>query len=90
MGVDGAADGLPFGLTVRDLCDLVYAEHIARLERRVMAERQIAAVLLAAGAKDVPMPTMAQSRDEFDAALLDPPLVLDQTEVAWLQLMEAS
>lgn len=44
-----------------------------RLEADVLAERQMAVTLIAAGASDVTVPSMAQERAEFDAALLAEP-----------------
>lgn len=49
---------------------MVYALHVEQLERAVLAERQVAAVLLAAGAKEVTLPTLESARDEFEASLV--------------------
>lgn len=49
-----------------------------QLERFVSAERQVSAVLLAAGA-DVELPTYAEARERFDAALDEPFVVVDQS-----------
>jgi len=43
--------------------------NVQQVERRTLADRQVAAVYLAAGAEDVTMPDPEQARAEFDAAL---------------------
>lgn len=39
------------------------------LERHVLADRHVAAVLMAAGAKDVTLPQLQDARDAFDGSL---------------------
>ena len=48
---------------------MAYVLLLDSLERHVLAERQIAAVLMAAGAKDVTLPDPQEQRELFDAAL---------------------
>lgn len=40
-----------------------------QIERQVLADRHVAAVLMAAGAKDVKLPTFQEQRALFDSAL---------------------
>jgi len=44
------------------------------LERQVLSERQVAAVLAAGGAEDVEMPGMDEARATFEAALVAEPV----------------
>lgn len=48
------------------------------LDRQVAAERQVAAVFLAAGAKNVEMPTYEAARARFDEALRAEPQKVDR------------
>lgn len=43
------------------------------LERHVLAERHIAAVMIAAGAEGVTLPEFFEQRELFDASLIEPP-----------------
>lgn len=43
------------------------------LERRVLADRQVAAVYIAARAEGVEMPSLPEERAKFDAALVETP-----------------
>lgn len=52
------------------MCDLVQTLHMERIERRVLAERQMAMHLIGAGI-DVDLPDLQEAWDEFDAALCD-------------------
>jgi len=56
------------------VCDIVYVLLVERLERQVLSERQVAAVLAAGGAADVEMPSMDDARATFDAALVAEPV----------------
>ena len=47
---------------------------VEQIERQILSERQIAAVLKAAGAEDVEMPILDEVRAEFDAALVAAPV----------------
>jgi hypothetical protein len=51
----------------------VYALIVERLERHVIAERQVAAVMAAAGAKRVEVPTFDAERARLDRLLDDQP-----------------
>ena len=42
-----------------------------QLERQTLADRHVAAVFMAAGAKEVDLPTIADQRRLLDAALVD-------------------
>lgn len=55
------------------MCDLAYVLLLDQMERQVLADRQVAAVLMAAGAKDVRLPSLAEKRAEFDEALAAEP-----------------
>lgn len=52
---------------------MVYAIHVEQIERDVANERQVVAVLIAAGVKKVEMPTLSEQRTRFDEALLAEP-----------------
>ena len=55
------------------MCDLAYVLLVDQLERQVLADRQVAATLLAAGASGVELPDVADKRRLFDAALVEEP-----------------
>ena len=61
-------------MSLLDLCDITYVLLVERLERQVLSERQVAAVLATAGAKDVEMPQMDEARAQFDVALIAAPV----------------
>lgn len=46
---------------------------LENLERQVLADRHVAAVFVAAGDKDTKLPTFAEQRQLFDAALAEEP-----------------
>ena len=56
------------------MCDIAYVLLVERLERQVLSERQVAAVLATAGAEDIEMPDMDGARAEFEAALVAEPV----------------
>jgi hypothetical protein len=56
-----------------DGLDLVYALIVERLERHVLAERQVAATMAAAGAKRVEVPTFEGERARLDRMLDEQP-----------------
>ena len=47
---------------------------VEQIERRTLAERQICAVLKAAGAEDIDEPNVVEARADFDAALVAAPV----------------
>lgn len=59
-------------MTVREGCDVAYALLVERIERQVSTDRMVAAVFIAAGAKDVKLPDVGDARRALDAALLAP------------------
>lgn len=63
----------------------MYVLLLDQLERWVMAERQVSAVLLAAGA-EVEMPTLGEARERFDEALDAP---FERVDLEQLRLREA-
>lgn len=65
----------------------MYALLLDKLEQQVSAERQVAAVFMAAGAKKVTLPTLDRARDDFDAALVEEPTVLDVEQQELLQVL---
>jgi hypothetical protein len=74
------------------VCDLAYLVLLEYLERQVLADRQVAATYIAAGAKDVKMPAFWDRRREFDASLtVEPgaPQPEDDREELW-RLLGAS
>jgi len=64
----GAAAALDW-LTLAELCDVVYVLLRDRIERHVLAERQTAAVLIAAGAKNITLPDLAEQWRVLDDEL---------------------
>ena len=65
-------------LDATDLCDVVYALLLEQIAQQVQAERQVAAVFLAAGAKNIEMPTYEAARVRFDEALRAEPQAVDR------------
>jgi hypothetical protein len=55
------------------VCDVAYVLLADQVETRVLADRQIAAVLIAAGARDVEIPDPDDARDRLDALLVAEP-----------------
>ena len=53
---------------------------VEQLEVAVGVERQIVATLLAAGAKDLVLPTIEQYRADYDAALLVEPVRMTKAD----------
>lgn len=68
---------------------MVYVLQVERLEREVLAERQVTATLVAAGAKVPEPPTVAQAVERFDADLLAEPVRLKTVDAEQLQLRRA-
>lgn len=62
------------------MCDVVYALLLERIQQRVAADRQVAAVFMAAGAKKVELPTYEAARADFDRALFADPTVTDDRD----------
>ncbi len=60
-------------MTIGDACDVVYTLLLERLERHVLVERQVAAVMTAAGAKRVAVPTFDSERAKLDRLLSEEP-----------------
>lgn len=60
-----------------------------QVERLVLADRHVAAVLLAAGAKDVTLPTFAERRLVFDEALTAEPKRLEAVDSEQMELRRA-
>jgi hypothetical protein len=59
------------------------------MERQVLADRHVAAVLMAAGAKGVTLPDFEERRALFDAALIEPPQAVSQVDGEQMQLRRA-
>lgn len=55
---------------------MVYAIHVERLEAQVRTDQQIAAVMVAAGAREVTMPSLPDALADLDEAL-NAPLAAD-------------
>jgi hypothetical protein len=72
-GAAGAArltvDDVLDRLALSDGCDLVYALVVERLERHVLAERQVAMIAKLGGAKSVEVPTFAAELGKLDRLL---------------------
>lgn len=62
---------------------------LEHLERHVLADRHVAAVLMAAGAKDVTLPSLQEQRDRFYAALVEEPKPMAQVDIEQLELRRA-
>lgn len=60
-----------------------------RVERQALVERQIAAVFMAAGQKDVELPSLQEVRERFDAALVEEPRPLAPVDVEQMELRKA-
>lgn len=60
-----------------------------QLERQVLADRHVAAVLMAAGAKDVKLPVLHEQRELFDAALVEEPSPTKQISTEQMELRRA-
>lgn len=67
-------------MTLNDVCDVVYALLIEKLERQVLAELQVVAVLMAAGQKGLSWPTIDERRAALDAALIAVPQSVDSEQ----------
>lgn len=65
----------------------MYALLVMRIEQQVMAERQVGAVLAAAGAEDVTLPTLDGALQDFDDALLAEPTVIDPEQAELLAVL---
>lgn len=67
-GPDDRSD--PFGLTVRDVCDVVYGLMLDRAEKQALALQQQYAVYRAAGAElEDEWPSLDAAQEQLDAAL---------------------
>lgn len=58
---------------IRDACDVAYALLLEQVEKRTLAERQVVATLLGAGAKNLTMPDVDEAITSFDEALNEAP-----------------
>jgi hypothetical protein len=74
------------------VCDLAYVLLLDQLERQVLADRHVAAVLMTAGAEGVELPTLYERRAAFDVALVaDPvaPAVVSEVDSEQMELRRA-
>lgn len=55
----------------------------------MLADRHVAAVLMAAGAKDVELPNLQEHRQRFEAALAEDPKPLTRVDVEQMELRKA-
>lgn len=62
---------------------------LEQLERNVLADRQVAAVFMAAGSKDVQLPQLQEQRAVFDAALVEVPKPGKKIDAEQLELRRA-
>lgn len=69
------------------MCDVAYVVLREQVERRALAERQVAVVALAAGAKGVTMPDVAKILDAFDADLVAAPRRTDDRTARLLEVI---
>lgn len=68
---------------------MVYALQVDRLERAVLAERQVVATLLATGATDQTLPSLTEAREQFDALLVERSASRSALSVEQRELREA-
>lgn len=69
------------------MCDAVYAMCVERIERQVLADRQIVGVFLAAGAKGVDLPSLDEAIAEFDAQLVAEPKQVDPEKYELMRVL---
>jgi hypothetical protein len=62
---------------------------LERLERQVLADRQIAALQLVMSGEGGNLPTLQDARDQFDAALVADPTVGKQVDPEQMELRRA-
>ena len=67
-----------------DVCDLVHMLHVERIERKVLAERQGA---IANPYWQGDLPSVWEAWEEFDAALVAEPKVIDPAEADLLEAL---
>ncbi len=60
-----------------------------QMERQVLADRQVAAVFMAAGGKDVDLPSLVEQRRLLDEALVDEPRAVSQADSEQMELRRA-
>ena len=56
------------------MCDIAYVLLVESLERHVLAERLVAATMVAAGAENVDVQSVDEARATFEAALVAEPV----------------
>lgn len=71
------------------MCDVAYVLLVEQLERQVTADRQVAAVFIAAGAKKVELPQLPEQRRLLEAALVEEPRVLTSVDSKQMELRRA-
>ncbi len=62
---------------------------LQNLDAQVLADRHVAAVLMAAGAKDIDLPNLQEQRDRFEAALLEEPRPMAPVDREQMELRRA-
>ncbi len=71
------------------MCDLAYLLLLERLERQVLADRQIAALQLVMSGEGGDLPTLQETREAFDAALVAEPQQGTQVDAEQMELRRA-
>lgn len=66
---------------------MVYTLLVEQLERFVLAERQVAVTALAAGARDVKVPSYQETREKFDNWLTSLPERIDPERAELMQVL---
>lgn len=90
MGTDRfAAEGSPFGLTLSELCGVVYVIWLERLERLALLEQQSTVTWRAAGGETPSCPTFEERQAELDEWLYSPLAAAAPVDRERAELMKA-
>lgn len=74
-------------MSLADTCDVVYTLLLERLDAQTLADRQVVATLLAAGAADLEIPDVDDARARFDEALVAEPPQVDRDRMELTQAL---
>ena len=69
------------------VCDTVHVLALERIERSVLADRQVVMTALAGGAKDLALPSVQDAWDEYEAALVADPVTVVSEQSELLQAL---
>lgn len=68
-----------------EVCDTVHVLNLERIERQTLADRQVVMAAIAAGAKDMTLPSVQEAWDCYEEALVSMPAAVDQERLILLQ-----